>query len=145
MPPWKDFWLLFKLPCYIILVLYSCRTKIKTLPSAAKKNVVFPKSWTKCYLPSCTVTPQLSHCMISSASSLLSPRQTQQMSMCWVLQVWDLSCKASWEIEKESYFTGAQIWKLNKTNSQSYWYVKNPFTIIFFMVISSAGPSVTGH
>lgn len=38
--------------------------------------------WTNRRLPSCTVTPQLSHWMISSASSLLSPRQTQQMRMC---------------------------------------------------------------
>lgn len=30
-PPWKDFWLLFKHPCYIIWGLYSCRTKRKTL------------------------------------------------------------------------------------------------------------------
>lgn len=56
-----------------------------------------------CSLPSCTVTPQLSHWIISSASSLLSPRQTQQMRICWVLQVWERSSKASWGIRKESH------------------------------------------
>ena len=48
--------------------------------------------------PSCTVTPQLSHWMISSASSLLSPRHTQQIRMCsirWALQVWASSSEGS--------------------------------------------------
>ena len=48
--------------------------------------------------PSCTVTPQLSHWMISSASSLLSPRHTQQIRMCsilWELQVWAASSEGS--------------------------------------------------
>lgn len=70
------------------------------------------------YLPSCTVTPQLSHWIISSASSLLSPRQTQHMRMCWVLQVWDRSCRASWENKKESDSKSAS-WLLNFSDQVS--------------------------
>lgn len=54
------------------------------------------------------------------------------MSMCWVLQGWDLSCKASWEIEKESEGKSASLVLRSessiKTNWQSYWEVNNPFS-----------------